>query len=36
MVYKYLLEEKSNRNLSFNDIANENGVCILNIICYHV
>jgi hypothetical protein len=36
MVYKYLLEEKSNRNLSFNDIVNENGVCILNIICYHV
>jgi hypothetical protein len=36
MEYKYLLEEKANKNLSFNDIVNESGICILNIICYHV
>jgi hypothetical protein len=36
MDYKYLLEGKANKYLSFNHISNENGVCILNIICYHV
>lgn len=36
MDYKYLLEEKSNKNLNFNDIVNENGICYLNILCYHV
>lgn len=36
MEYKYLLEEKANKNLNFNDIVNENGVCYLNILCYHV
>jgi hypothetical protein len=36
MDYKYLLEEKANKNLTFNDIVNENGGCVLNIICYHV
>jgi hypothetical protein len=36
MEYKYLLEEKANNNLSFDDIANGKGNCILNIICYHV
>ena len=32
MEYKYLLEEKANKNFTFNDIVNENGVCVLNII----
>lgn len=36
MEYKYLLEEKANKNFCFNDIINENGSCVLNIICYHV
>jgi len=36
MEYKYLLEERVNENISFDDIVNEQGNCILNIICYHV
>jgi hypothetical protein len=36
MEYKYLLEERVNENISFDDIVNEQGDCILNIICYHV
>lgn len=36
MEYKYLLEEKANKNLSFNDIRNENDVRILYILCYHI
>jgi hypothetical protein len=36
MEYKYLLEERVNENISFDDIVNEQGDCILNIICYHI
>ena len=36
MEYKYLLEERVNKNLSFDDLVNEQGNCILNIICYHI
>lgn len=36
MEYKYLLEEKANKNLSFDDISNGKSNCILNIICYNV
>jgi uncharacterized protein involved in tellurium resistance len=36
MDYTYLLEEMANKNLTFNEISNENGVCVLNIICYHI
>ena len=36
MEYKYLLEEKANKNLTFEDIVNDKGICILNILCYHV
>ena len=36
MDYKYLLEEKANKNLNFNDIVNDNDVCYINILCYHV
>lgn len=36
MEYKYLLESKANKNLEFSDIINQNGVCILNILCYHI
>lgn len=36
MEYKYLLEERVNKNISFDDIVNEQGNCILNIICCHV
>lgn len=36
MEYRYLLEEQCNKNIDFNDIVNEKGVCVLNILCYHV
>ncbi len=36
MEYKYLIEEKANIHLTFNDIVNNASVCILNIICYHI
>ena len=36
MEYKYLLEERVNKNITFNDIVNEEGNCILNIICYNI
>ena len=36
MEYKYLLEQNANKNYAFEDISNEYGVCILNIICYHI
>jgi len=36
MEYKYLLEERVNKNISFDDIVNDQGNCILNIICFHV
>ena len=36
MEYKYLLEERVNKNITFNDIVNEDGKCILNIICYNI
>lgn len=36
MEYKYLLEEKANKNLDFEDIANKNNVCALHILCYHI
>ena len=36
MKYKYLLEERVNKNASFDDILNNQDSCILNIICYHV
>jgi hypothetical protein len=36
MDYTYLLEKTANKNLTFNEISNENSVCVLNIICYHV
>ena len=36
MEYKYLLEERVNNNITFNDIVNEEGKCILNIICYNI
>lgn len=36
MEYKYLLEERVNKNITFNDIVNEEGKCILNIICYNI
>ena len=36
MEYKYLLEERVNNNITFNDIVNEEGTCILNIICYNI
>jgi len=36
MDYKYLLEEKANKNITFSDIVNETRIGILNILCYHV
>ena len=36
MEYKYLLEERVNNNITFDDIVNEEGKCILNIICYNI
>lgn len=36
MEYKYLLEEKANKNVSFDIIVNNNGICVLNILCYHI
>lgn len=36
MEYKYLLEEKANKNITLDDIVNEKGICVLNILCYHV
>jgi hypothetical protein len=36
MDYKYLLEEKANKNLTFDNLVNDRGMCVLNIICYHV
>lgn len=36
MEYKYLLEEKANKNISFDDIVNDKGICCLNILCYHI
>lgn len=36
MDYIYSLEERSNQNLTLNDIVNENGHCILHILCYHI
>ena len=36
MEYKYLLEERVDKNITFNDIVNEEGKCILNIICYNI
>lgn len=36
MEYKYLLEERVNKNILLNDIVNKQDNCILNIICYHV
>lgn len=36
MEYKYLLEEKANTNISFEEIKNENNVSVLNILCYSI
>lgn len=36
MEYRYLLEEKTNKNLTLNDIVNDKGLCVLNILCYHI
>jgi len=36
MDYKYLLEEKVNRNLTFDNLVNDRGMCVLNILCYHI
>jgi len=36
MKYRYLLEEKSNKFLTFDEIVNETGICVLNILCYHI
>lgn len=36
MDYKYLLEEKANRNLTFDNLVNDRGMCVLNILCYHI
>lgn len=36
MEYKYLLEERVNNNITFGDIVDEEGKCILNIICYNI
>ena len=36
MEYRYLLQEKANKNLTLNDIVNDKGLCFLNILCYHI
>ena len=36
MNYKYLLEEKANNKLTFHDIVDDEGICVLNILCYHI
>lgn len=36
MEYTYLLENRGDKNLEFDDIKNKNGICILNILCYHI
>jgi hypothetical protein len=36
MEYKYLIEEKANINIEFENIKNENEVCLLNILCYSI
>ena len=36
MDYKYLLEEKANKNFTFENLVNDRGFCVLNVICYHV
>jgi hypothetical protein len=36
MNYTYLLENNTDKHLSFNDIINDNDVSILNIICYYI
>lgn len=36
MDYTYLLEEKANIHITFDDIVNEKRIGFLNILCYHV
>lgn len=36
MDHKYLLEHKSTRRLTFNDIVNNKGFCVLYILCYSI
>lgn len=36
MEYTYLLEEKANKNVTFDEIVNNNGMCVLNILCYNI
>lgn len=36
MKYRYLLEEKANKFLSYEDIRNTNSQTILYILCYHI
>lgn len=36
MEYRYLLEEKANKNLSVDDIINNKDMGVLNILCYHI
>lgn len=36
MEYKYLLEKNTNKNVPFDSMVNNKGVCILNILCYHI
>lgn len=36
MEYYYLLEEKANKNLSFNELSKNQDVCVLNILCYSI
>jgi len=36
MAYKYLLEERVNKNILFDDLLNKEGKCVLNIICYNI
>lgn len=36
MEYKYLLEEKANKSIGFNDVVNDTGSAVINILCYHI
>lgn len=36
MEYTYLLDEKANKNLRFDDIVTNNNTVILNLLCYHI
>lgn len=36
MEYKYLAEATANKHMEFADLVNDNGICILNILCYHI